>query len=476
MAISNLVSLNDLKAKNAATARLAPSFATPTVSAPVAKTPVASAPSVKGVMPPPQIAPPSTPPAYDRMSGLLTDYGRSVGLPEVNGGKKAAPSTPAVTTPPVQSGYSSTNPPTYSGLVSATANQAGALNTQAGKINTTAEKIGSQTQMSPAELAANVEAAKLESARANATANIGTHGWSAAFQQGQEGLINRNVNAQVSAAEEVAQRYAAQRGVATSALTGQANAENQAGGLIGAGAGVLSNAASLSKPSDQFPFVFDPLTAGFKAPGVNGGGAGGLTYNPIQDAQTFAQQVISHQIPYADAVRALGYAGTTAEGLLQQAITKAGGNLTQLQAQTGIQQGQEQQVQAYRSALQQGQNLQSQLTDLISTFGLNPNDLRAANVAIQSIANQTSDPRYALLNNYINDIANTYSQILTPPGGTATDTTRNIASSMLDGAKSGKSLIDIMQGLDQAANAKISGIQTITPSASSSGGGSVGWY
>jgi hypothetical protein len=137
--------------------------------------------------------------------------------------------------------------------------------------------------------------------------------------------------------------------------------------------------------------------------------------------------------------------------------------------QTGQQAG-------YQSALQQGQNLQSQLGDLITSLGLNPNDVNAMNAGIQAIANNTSSTGYKLLSNYVNDIANTYSQILTPPGGSATDTSRGIASSMLDATAKGQSIIDVMKGLDQQAQAKIAG--TMTSYGSSSGGSSTsgfGW-
>ena len=299
---------------------------------------------------------------------------------------------------------------------------------------------------------------------------------------------NAAVTAQSTAAQQTALaqgQQAALQGIGYQ-LTGQQQAQqaaNAAAGQAYTGQGLeqqaLQQAGSLSQPSQNFPFVFDPTTSSYTAPGVGGAGIGaGLTGNPATDAQTFAQQVINHQIPYADAVRSLGYAGPTAEAALQQAIVQGGGNLTQLQAQTGVQTSQEAQVQGYKSALQQGQNLQSQLTDLITTFGLNPNDLNAANIAIQKIATNISDPRYQQLSNYINDIANTYAQILTPPGGAATDTTRSIAASMLDATAKGSSLISTMKALDNAANAKIAGVQTITPSGGSSGssGSSVGWY
>lgn len=325
-------------------------------------------------------------------------------------------------------------------------------------------------------------------------AEIGQQG--AKFQAGQlttgtspvaEG--NAAVTARTTAAQQTALaqgEQAALQGIGYQ-LTGQQQAQagaNAAAGQAYTGQGLqqaaLGTAASYSQPSQNFPYVFDPLTGTYKAPGVGGGtnAGGGLTYNPTTDAQTFAQQVINHQIPYQDALNALGYAGPAATALLQQAIVQGGGNLTQLQAQTGIQTAQEQQVQGYKSALQQGQNLQTQLKDLITTFGLNPNDLNVSNIALQKIATNVSDPHYQQLSNYINEVANTYSQVLTPPGGTSTDTTRAIATSMLDATAKGASLVDTMKQLDNAAQAKIAGVQTITPSSSTtaSSGGSVGWY
>ena len=118
------------------------------------------------------------------------------------------------------------------------------------------------------------------------------------------------------------------------------------------------------------------------------------------------------------------------------------------------------QVQSMTSALQQGKNLQTQLTDLLTQFGLNPSDINKANAGLQTIANNVSDPKYKILNNYVNDIANTYAQVLTPAGGSATDTTRAIAQSMLDATMKGQGLIAVMQSLDSAAQAKIAGIPT----------------
>ncbi len=83
------------------------------------------------------------------------------------------------------------------------------------------------------------------------------------------------------------------------------------------------------------------------------------------------------------------------------------------------------------------------------------------NSGVQLIAQNTSSPQYKILSNYVNDIANTYAQILTPPGGSQTDTTRGLAASMLDATAKGTSILDVMRSLDAAADAKIAGVSTL---------------
>lgn len=207
-------------------------------------------------------------------------------------------------------------------------------------------------------------------------------------------------------------------------------------------------------------------------------------YGPQIQAETnlLAQETARQQLAQSGAVSAggleTGAAGTAAT--LGQPTTQFGvltnpqtglpigggspGNAAFTGGQIQAQQAQGAQVEQYKSALQQAQNLQTQLGDLITTFGLNPNDLNVANAAIQKIAQNTSDPRYQILSNYINDVATRYSQILTPPGGSATDTTRAIATGMLSATAKGQSIIDVMKSLDQQAQAVISG----TPTASGS--------
>lgn len=130
---------------------------------------------------------------------------------------------------------------------------------------------------------------------------------------------------------------------------------------------------------------------------------------------------------------------------------------------------------AYKSAT----NLGSQLKDLISTYGVNPADLNAANAAIQKVAQNVSSPQYQALNNLVTDLVSTYSSILTP--GSSTDTARATAASLLNDTASGKSIITTLNNLDDQAKAKIAGQTTgygENPGASSGGGSSAsgfGW-
>lgn len=232
------------------------------------------------------------------------------------------------------------------------------------------------------------------------------------------GLYNTLGNAYGTAA--LAGLTAAQTSAARNLTANQSaytGAQNQAGRATGAGENVLGAVAPLANT----PYALNPATGD-----ITGGGG-------------------SAEAAVTQAGRLAGLQSGAA------AAAGAGGNIS---AQQQVQ------VAGYQSSLQQGQNLQSQLSDLIQTFGLNPNDLNVANTGLQKIAQNVSDPHYQQLQNYINDIANTYAQILVPPGGSATDTSRGIATGMLNSTASGTSILDTMKSLDQAAQAKIAGVYT----------------
>lgn len=264
------------------------------------------------------------------------------------------------------------------------------------------------------------------------------------FQQGREQILARQYASQNDAAQNAVNQAQTAVGLGIQGTTAQQAGYNQAGSLAltgqGQTQGALQNAASLAQPQL--------------------GSIGQVPFSPTDQSQG---QVLGSQ---GGGIGAAGNLLGQFQGA--QALGAAPGN-----AGAGVINTQTQQVAGYQSALQQGKNLQSQLSDLISNFGLNPNDLNAANAGIQKIAQNVSSPQYKILQNYVNDIANTYAQVLTPPGGSATDTSRGIATSMLDATAKGTSIMQVMQSLDQAAQAKIAGVSTTGGSTGNAGGGTV---
>ncbi len=295
----------------------------------------------------------------------------------------------------------STPAPTYPGLI--------------GSLIKNAETTASQGQMTPEEMKARQRLAGIPGLIGSTNANIESHPSDLAFQMGREAVAGRNIESTRQSLAGQVEAYATGRQANTAANTA---------------AGTQYSAA-----------------AGYAQPQL--GSIGQVPFNPLDSSQG-AVLGSTQQGGITGAGQLLGqFQGAQAAGA-------AGG-----QTQAAITSTQGQQVAGYQSALQQGQNLQSQLGDLITTFGLNPNDLNKVNTGLQIIARNTSSPQYKILQNYVNDIANTYAQILTPPGGSATDTTRGIAASMLDATASGQSLLAVMQSLDQAAKAKIAGVSTV---------------
>lgn len=279
-----------------------------------------------------------------------------------------------------------------------------------------------------------------------------------AVAEGQQRLAPIPIGDATGRQQATRNQYLQQQSALSSELQGESNLAGIGTSQQGLQQSALSSAGGLTQPQNIFGTLTDPTT--------------GLPVNPQQGAQiqstvtNLAQNVTSGKMSYQDALSQLGSYGPNVQNALLQTIQQSNPNFNVNQnigassATQNIVGNQSQQIATFQSALQQGQNLQSQLTDLISTFGLNPNDINAANSGLQAIARNTSSPQYKILQNYVNDIANTYAQVLTPTGGSQTDTTRSIASSMLDATASGQSILAVMQSLDQAAQAKIAGVST----------------
>lgn len=356
----------------------------------------------------------TTPPTY--YGGKVTDYGRSIGL---------------VDTPPINPSTSPTTSTqgllTYPSLV-------GGVAKQANTINDTAGNIGAAGQMTPEEVAARQQLAILTGQQGADIANIENHPSDLNFQMGREAVLNRNVQAQQTSLGQKIAAYAAERTASQGAYTAEAGAEQGAGGLI-------STAAGLTKPEANFPFVFNPATGTFAAPGVGGGGSGGgtgipnLTYNPNTDAQSLAQAVMSNQIGIDDAVTSLGYGGknTAAAAQLNAAILSAGGNPTTLRAvnEQNLTQGKTYQgiAQELSNALQTMKPIGDKLVQFISTTGQNPATAPLVNEQISKINAQLYPAQVATLNAAVNDIRSYAIQILgSQSGANPVDVTSGVNS------------------------------------------------
>ena len=225
---------------------------------------------------------------------------------------------------------------------------------------------------------------------------------------------------------------------------------NTAGGTAITGQGTvqsgLNQAAGLTQPQQNFPFVFNPTTGQFSAPGVTGAGGGSasgipnLTFNPTQDAGTLTTAVMNSQISFSDAMTALSYGGKNpaAQAQLTQGILNAGGNPTMLQAQAagaasgagavagarGITQAQNIQTSGTASTSSWGgiyntantnyanysqqqsaiNGIANQVLSIMSNAGINPSASQFANTKLNQIATQFSDPKYAAFNTAIQSL------------------------------------------------------------------------
>jgi hypothetical protein len=269
---------------------------------------------------------------------------------------------------------------------------------------------------------------------------------------GRTGLVN-----QLYASKIVADQAAVQN-----ALTSQGQQFGQTTAAASANAPIVSNTGqAITSPTNPNSSL-----------DITGGSS---SLNPLNSVSSLAQKVIIGQMSYADAV-ASGGSVSNFQSALNSAIAQTDPNYNYVTGQASaagqaaVTLAQTQQKAQYTSAYQQTTNLGSQLNNLISTFGLNPSDINAVNAGLQKIAQQTSGVQYQELNNYINDVASRYAQILTPLGGTSTDTSRSIASSMLNNTMSGQGIAGTLAGLDQQAQAVIAGV--ITPAVSNGGSSS----
>jgi hypothetical protein len=285
----------------------------------------------------------------------------------------------------------------------------------------------------------------------------------------QTGLTNiLQGNAQQQAAYTGAGNVA--NATASGATTQQGTQQSGQGAVVNALAPQTQYGA-LTNPATGQPISSSALVSGASSlPAAAQSALSALPQSAQSAIMLEAQKLQNNQETFAQAqanLSAYGQTGTTALNAILgpgfNANTNAGVSSGQQQvAGTGgaITSQQQTQVAGYKSAQQQAQNLGLQLNQLISHTGINPSDVNAVNAGIQKIASNTSDPNYGTFQNLLNDLANTYSQVLTPAGGSVTNLTTQIAQSLLNSSMSGTGISQVLQNLDAQVTAKISGVMT----------------
>ena len=211
----------------------------------------------------------------------------------------------------------------------------------------------------------------------------------------------------------------------TSALQG-ANTQQQLGiSALGTGGNL-----AMPSPAQYGQTVFDPLTGQYT-------GAGG-SMDPAMMAQTLSQQVMDGTITYDQAIASLGYApGGVGQNFLNQAITQAGGNPLQLQAQSAGQQaniatqttaGTEIARQGLAGATQQYIDMTTAaefagqqsfaVSDILARTGLNNVSSTDYNRALREVQQRFSDVDRTALNTALQEAQIAYTNLLSTGGGT----------------------------------------------------------
>ena len=315
-----------------------------------------------------------------------------------------------------------------------------------GLIGTASQPTTQYTVAQQQYLDANARLQALQTEAANQSANIQGSRTNLAEAGGEQGILQNLVANQSAALGNEMAAAQASAGAATTQQQAQQSGLAAAGGLVQPQLGQYGQA------------YYQPLNAG-----ANGAGAGGTGVSPSDPfygtMQTYAQMMVNGQISSIPS-------SVTGNPVLQAQLIQMAQqinpnfNINQATATGQTQQAQTQQQQTYQSAAQQAKNLGIQLNQLITTAGINPSDVNALNSFIQKMATNTSDPNYQTFQNLVNDMSNTYAQVLTPAGGSTTDMVRSISQSLINSAQSGQSIIQVMQNLDAQVQAKISGVTT----------------
>lgn len=270
----------------------------------------------------------------------------------------------------------------------------------------------------------NLGAGAVAGAKSTGTDVVG-RGNAAIAAESASNRISALSAAQAAALQGTGQQLtAAEQGITglTNTLTG-ANTQQQLAQQA------LQFGGQLAQPSvaQYGQTVFDPTTGQYT----------GGSLDPQQQAGSLAQQVMSGRMTYDQALASLGYAGQAGTNFLNNALTQAGGNPLQLQAQSAGQQANIATqttagtdiarqnlggaVQTYvdatafvSAAKQQGQRALS----ILQQTGLNNVSSTDYNKAANQLRGRFGDENFAAYQSALEEAKNFYTSVLSTGGGT----------------------------------------------------------
>lgn len=250
---------------------------------------------------------------------------------------------------------------------------------------------------------------------------------------GNAAIASNSASSRIAALSQAQQAALAGTGQQLSGQSQLQSALNQAAGNVNtqqaqqlSGLGTAGSLAA-PNPAQYGQTVFDPATGQFT----------GGNLDPQTQAINLAQQVMSGAMTYDQALASLGYAGSAGSNFLNNAITGAGGNPLQLQAQSAAQQAniatagtaatdiaraglgavtpQYVQTEANVTAAkeQAGRAL-----GILQQTGLNNVSSTDFNKAANELRSRMGDPNFAAFQTAINEAKNFYTSVLAGSGST----------------------------------------------------------
>ncbi len=421
----------------------------------------------------------STPPAYDRVTGRLTDYGRSKGLPDINAPKPVSGALGSLQdqrnainpTTGVNQNQSTTSPyytPQNQGTTGVS--QGGVIHNLIRMANTEPPEVAQARQ----------EIADIQNKYAQLGVNINNTAGTMTQAGGEEALLTGQYNTALAAAQQKLANALQVRGQSISALGG---------------------AASANAPTGNFPFVFQPSTGTFSMGGgimggLIGGASVGITFtgNPSTDAQNAAQAVMSGKMTYKQAQDSLSYAGVSGNSFLNSAIISQGGDPLKLQAQgeaqqtnihtagtAGVSANQKVLDKAYSDYLDLQQSVQNvdQFGNLLvkTPGGINALPFRLGNLTIQAFRNQLSSSAQSQFDTTLAALKGKITGLLNVGGNETPSALTEQANKILDGTAKMSTIQDtlnriavegniLLQNSAKKVNTAFEGIQNPNPTAS----------